>query len=72
MKNPQTTKYKIELSGKELKLIADILNKEINNSKDIYDERTTDLLLVTSRLSSSYLQPSIDEIGEFISKKFNL
>jgi len=56
--------YKVELSKKELSEISKLLNKEVKNNPE--------LMVILSKLSMAYYEPLTNEIGEFITDKFNL
>ena len=55
---------KIELTKTDLIEISRVLNKEVKNNPE--------LMVILSKLSLAYYQPLTDEIGEFITDKFNL
>ena len=56
--------YKVELNKKELSEISKLLNKEVKNNPK--------LMVILSKLSLAYYEPLTNEIGEFITDKFNL
>ncbi len=56
--------YKVELNKKELSEISKLLNKEVKNNPE--------LMVILSKLSLAYYEPLTNEIGEFITDKFNL
>jgi len=56
--------YKVELSKKELLEVSKLLNKEVKNNPE--------LMVILSKLSMAYYEPLTNEIGEFITDKFNL
>lgn len=56
--------YKIELNKRELFEISRLLNKEVKNKPE--------LMNILSKLSLAYNEPLTNEIGEFITDKFNL
>ncbi len=58
------TPYKIELNKRELFEISRLLNKEVKNKPE--------LMNTLSKLSLAYNEPLTNEIGEFITDKFNL
>ncbi len=58
------TTYKVELTKRELTEISRLLNKEVKNNPE--------LMNTLSKLSLAYYQPLTDELGEFITKKYNL
>ena len=60
------TLYNIELTEEELNLVSKVLNKEVNATKDIK------IMGILSKLSNVYYEPLVNEIGEFITKKFNI
>lgn len=58
------TPYKIELNKRELFEISRLLNKEAKNKPE--------LMNTLSKLNLAYYEPLTNEIGEFITDKFNL
>ena len=56
--------YKVELTKRELFEISRLLNKEVKNKPE--------LMNTLSKLGLAYYEPLTNELGEFITDKFNL